>query len=250
MRTLTQVWLFFSALIFLFLLLGFQLAGRFGLFTALIINLSLIYATLHRGLKLFKKKLKATAFIGHDSSGFIYELQTNKQMFGFKKIYIYKTEYHTPPLIWKSNPFEGHILLNLKLLDNLQPEEIKLLALLLLSHLENRSFFVTPLLSVINQSFLNMTIFSNIISSLITSIFNIKNDILKSDIKFKNLSLASTYELGYFLNKLHKFDFNQNKKQIGTEYFSILSLQNTNFLNQYGIPNLKLRLENIMGFVI
>lgn len=250
MRILTQVWFFFTTLTFLFLLLGFQLAGRPGLFIALLVSLFFIYAALQRGLKLFKKKLKAKEFAWHDPSGFISEIQNHKLKFGFNKITIYQTEHSTPPLIWKSNANEGHIVINFKLLENLQFSEIQLLTLFLLSHLENRSFLVTPILSVINQSFFSLNIFSILLSTIVTLVFDIKRDIIKSDKKFKNISTVSNYELGYFINKLHKFDFNQTKKKIGTEYFSVLSFQNYILPNQYGIPNLKLRLENIMGFVI
>lgn len=250
MRTLTQVWFFFTTLTFLFLLLGFQLAGRIGLLIALLTSLFFIYAALHRGLKLFRKKLNAKMFSGHDPTNFLIEVQKNKFYFGFKKIFIYQSEFNTPPLVWKSNDDEGHIVIHFKLLENIEPNEVHLLALLLLSHLKNRSFLITPILSVINQSFFNLNIFSIFFSTLITLIFNIKNEILKSDLKFKSMTNISSYELGYFINKLHKFDFNQNKKRIGTEYFSVLSHNKHDFPNQYGIPNLKLRLENIMGFVI
>jgi len=250
MRTLTQVWVFFIALTFLFLFLGFQLMGRLGLFVAFLISLIIVYATLHRGLKLFKKKLNAKVLCGNDTRGFLSAIESHKAQFNFKKITVYQTRHNTPPLIWKSKYDQAHLILNFHLLDNLSPDEIRLLALLLLSHLQNRSFLVTPILSVINQSFFNFNIFSVILSSLITFVFGTQKDILKSDFKFKRLSEASIYELGFFINKLHNFDFHQNKKRIGTEYFSVLSFKKNNFLNQYGIPNLKLRLRNIMGFSI
>lgn len=250
MRTLTQVWVFFLTLTFLFLLLGFQLAGRAGLLIAFLISLYIVYATLHRGLKLFKKKLNAKEFNGHDPSGFLTEIQNHKMKFGFKKINVYRTDQNSPPLIWKSKTGEGHFVLNQSLLNNLNREEIRFLALLFLSHLECRSFLVTPILSVINQSFYNFNIFSVLLSAGVTFILDTKSDILKADIKFRNISNASKYELGFFINKLHRFGFNQNKKQIGTEYFSILSLRKNNLLNQYGIPDLQVRLKNLMGFAI
>lgn len=250
MRTLTQVWVFFIALTFLFLLLGFQFAGRAGLFVAFLISLFVVYATLHRGVRLFKKKLNAHMFIGNDSTGFLNEINSQKLKFGLKKINVYRTEHNTPPLVWKSKSNEGHLLINTHLLDNLNPLEIKLLSLFLLAHLEKRSFLLTPILSVINQSFFNFNIFSIFISVILTTLFNTKKDIFISDARFKNIAEVSNYELGFFINKLHHFDFNQNNKQIGTEYFSVLSLKRNNFFNQYGIPNLKLRLENIMGFAI
>ena len=249
MRTLTQVWVFFLSLTFLFLLLGFHLAGRVGLFVAFLISLLLVYATLQRGLNLFRKKLNAQDYTGNDPSGFLTEIQKNKLKFGFKKIYVYHTEHNTPPLIWKNKPDEGHLVLNNNLLQNLNPNEIKLLSSLLLSHLENRSFLITPILSVINQSLLNLGMISSAISFIFVTAFRTQKDILKSDKKFKLMSDASNYEIGYFINRLHSFEFNQNKKSIGTEYFSVLSIRNS-LLNQYGIPDLNFRLKNIMGFSI
>lgn len=250
MRTLTQVWVFFLTLTFLFLILGFQLAGRLGLFTAFIISLIIVYATLHRGVRLFRKKLKAQPFVGNDSSGFLTELNSHKLKFSLRKINVYRTEYHTPPLVWKNRPSEGHLLVNSRLIENLNPREIKLLALLLLSHLEQRSFFITPILSVINQSFFILNFFSVIVSKMTTSVFKIKRDVLSADAKFKIEAETSDYELGFFLNKLHNFEFHQNKKQLGTEYFSVLSLKKYDFFDQYGIPSLKQRLEKLMGFAI
>lgn len=250
MRTLTQVWVFFLTLTFLFLLLGFQLAGRLGLFIAFVVSLLLVYATLHRGVRLFKKKLNARIFKGNDSTGFLTQINSQKLKFGLRKIFIYRTEYPTPPLVWKNRSTEGHILINQQLIDNLHPREIRLLALLLLSHLEKRSFQITPILSVINQSFLGLKIFSALISKVVAFLFGIKRDVLSSDARFKVAAETSDYEIGFFLNKLHNFEFHQNKKQLGTEYFSVLSLKKFNFFDQYGIPSLKQRLEKIMGFAI
>lgn len=250
MRTLTQVWVFFVTLTFLFLLLGFQLAGRLGLFIAFIVSLFIVYATLHRGVRLFKKKLNAHLFSGNDSTGFLTEINSHKLKFGLRKIHVYRTDSHTPPLVWRSRPTEGHLLINQQLIENLTAREIRLLSLLLLSHLEKRSFLITPVLSVINQSFFTLNIFSTIISKIVAFVFKIKRDVLTADAKFKSQAEASDYELGFFLNKLHNFEFHQNKKQLGTEYFSVLSLKKFNFFDQYGIPSLKQRLEKIMGFAI
>lgn len=247
MRALTQVWFFFLTLTFLFLLLGFHLAGRAGLFIAFIVSVILVYATLQRGITLFKKKLNAHEFSGNDPSGFLTELNKNKLNFGFRKLYVYKTSHKTPPLIWKSKANEGHILLHEQLLDNLNVEEIRLSALLFLSHLENRSFLVTPILSVINQSLLNFKVIVLPVSILITTLFRTPRDILESDKKFKLTSDASHHETGYLINKLHNFDFHHNKKVLGTEYFSVLSISSRS-LNQYGIPSLESRLKHLMGF--
>lgn len=250
MRTLTQVWVFFIALTFSFLFLGFQLGGRAGLFIAFLISLYLTYAALHRGTRLFKSKLNAKEFKGNDLSGFLNSIQANKKNFGFKKIHVYTTEQKTPPLIWRSLPDEAHLVINSQLPDNLNPQEIHLLVILLLAHLEKRSFLITPVLSVINQSLTSFNLVSVALSSFINFIFNTNKDVLSADAKFRNISECTPFELGFFLNKLHNFDFNQNQKQLGTEYFSVLSLSRNNILNQYGIPSLNQRLEKLMGFVI
>lgn len=250
MRTLTQVWVFFIALTFLFLLLGFQLAGRVGLLVAFLISLFIVYATLHRGVRLFRKKLNAQEFSGNDASGFLTEIESNKLKFGFRKIHVYKTEHSSPPLIWRSKANEGHLIINNQLLDHLNETEIKLLAVFLLSHLQNRSFLITPILSVINQSFFNFNIFSIGLSHVANFFFKTKKDILNSDIKFRNAVDFPIYEAGYFVNKLHQFEFHQTAKQIGTEYFSVLSLKKQGLYGHYGIPDLNLRLQKIMGFSI
>lgn len=250
MHTLTQVWVFFIALTFSFLFFGFRLGGRVGLFIAVLISSFLAYAALHRGIRLFRNKFRAKEFVGNDASGFLQLIKSTKDDFGFSSVCVYQTDFNTPPLIWKSRPSEGHIILNKELLSNLTPDEIKLLARLVMSHLEKRSFLITPILSVINQSLSNFNLFSVFISSFVTFVFRTKNDILKADAKFRNISDTTYLDSGYFLNKLHHFEFNQNHKQLGSEYFSVLSLKNNNFLNQYGLPSLELRLKKIMGFTI
>jgi hypothetical protein len=250
MRTLTQVWVFFIALTFLFLLLGFQLAGRLGLFVAFLISLFLVYATLHRGIRLFKRKLNAQDFSGNDITGFLTEIQNNKLKFGFRKIHVYKTLHSTPPLIWRSRRSEGHLIVNSKLLDNLNEVEVKLLSIFLLSHLQTRSFLITPILSVINQSFFNFNIFSIGLSHVANFFFKTKKDVLDADLNFRNMVDYSHFEAGYFVNKLHQFEFHQTPKQLGTEYFSVLSLKKQGFYRHYGLPDLNLRLQKIMGFNI
>jgi hypothetical protein len=250
MRTLTQVWVFFITLTFLFLLLGFQLAGRLGLFIAFLISLLLVYATLHRGIRLFKRKLNVQEFSGNDASGFLNEIQNNKLKFGFRKINVYKTLHPTPPLIWRSGSSEGHLILNSNLIDNLGEVEIKLLSIFLLSHLQKRSFLIAPILSVINQSFFNFNILSFLLSHVAHFFFKTRKDVLSADIKFRNTIDYSQFEAGYFVNKLHQFEFHQTTQQLGTEYFSVLSVKKQGLYGHYGIPDLNLRLQQIMGFYI
>lgn len=249
MRTLTQVWLFFLALTFLFLILGFQIAGRLGLLIAFLFSLFLVYATLQRALVLFRKKLNAEEYLGNDPSGFLTELNKNKLHFKLKKIYVYRTSQPTPLLIWRNRPDEGHVVFHQQLIENLSPKEIRLLSLFTLAHLESRSFLLPPILSLINQSLLNLAPLSSVFSFTLTTLARSQKDVFKADEKFKLMSDASNLEIGYFINKLHHFEFAQSTSSIGTEYFSVLSVDNGP-INRYGIPSLKHRLKKLMGFYL
>src|SRR5437868_5717373 len=128
MRTLTQVWVFFISLAFLFMLISFQLLGRVGLFLSFILSLFLLYAALRNSLRLFRGKLRPHLFSGNDPTGFLSEIENSKNKFGLKKVEAYTTKERTPPLVWKNLPEHGYIIINDRLLDQLSPEEVKLLA--------------------------------------------------------------------------------------------------------------------------
>ena len=248
MRTLTQVWVFLVGLTFLFLVLGFQLLGRAGLFFTFIVGLAFLYAALQRSLSLFRGKLRTEEYCGNDPTGFIGEIEANKVKFGLKKIRVFFTHSRTPPLVWQDTDVEGHIILNDKLLSNLNKSEIRLLALLTLSHIENRSFVVSHLLSILKAHIPGLAQLSSLFSTAVNSLFKTQNEITKADLKFKSLAEAPEYEVGYFLNKLHQFSFNQTHKPDAYYFFSVLSLPYKSHLNEYGLPELDSRLKKMMGF--
>ena len=250
MRTLTQVWVFLVGLTFLFLVLGFQLLGRPGLFFTFIIGLAFLYAALQRSLGLFKGRLNPEEFCGNDATGFIGEIEANKVKFGLKKIRIYMTRVNTPPLVWQNTGFEGHIILNENLLQNLNKNEIHLLAILTLSHLENRSFVLSHLLSILKAHVPGLAQMSAVFSTVVNTAFKSQNEITAADLKYKALAEVSQFEAGYFLNKLHRFHFNQTHKPDAYYFFSVLSLPFKSQLNEFGLPELDSRLKKMMGFTL
>ncbi len=248
MRTLTQVWVFLVGLTFLFLVLGFQLLGRPGLFFMFIVSLAFLYAALHRSLSLFRGKLQPSQYCGNDPSGFIGEIESNKVKFGLRKVSLHLTKMHTPPLVWQDTDVDGHIILNENLLGSLNRNEIRLLALLTLSHLENRSFVLSHLLSILKAHIPFFAQASSAFASVVNSVFKTQNEIIQADLKFKALSEVPEFEVGYFLNKLHKLSFNQNHKPDANYFFSVLSLPFKSHLNEFGLPELDSRLKKMMGF--
>ena len=96
MRTLTQVWVFFVSLTLVLLFAGFQLGGRRGLFISFIVSLVLIYATLHRGLALFKKHLNIKEQKGNDTHGFLKRLNQTKKQFGMKEVHLHYSNKPSP----------------------------------------------------------------------------------------------------------------------------------------------------------
>ena len=250
MRTLTQVWVFLVSLTFLLLVLGFQLLGRPGLFFAFILSLLFLYAALQRSLSLFRGRLNIREYSGNDPTGFIGELELHKVKFGLKKIFVHTSSVRIPPLVWQNNANEGHIILNERLLPQLAPLEVRLLALLTLAHLESRSFILSQVLSILKIHIFLLSKFSALFSASLNSLFKTSAEIYTADSKFKSFSECSDFEVGYFLNKLHKFNFNQNYKPDAYYFFSVLSLPYRSQLNEYGVPQLDLRLKKIMGFAL
>jgi hypothetical protein len=250
MRTLTQVWVFLVGLTFLFLVLGFQLLGRPGLFFMFLVGIAFLYAALHRSLSLFRGRLRPEEYCGNDPTGFIGEIEANKVKFGLRKITVHLTKKRTPPLVWQDTDVEGHIILNDQLLDNLSKSEVRLLALLTLSHLENRSFVLSHLLSILKGHIPVFAQLSSLFATVVNSVFKTQNEVTQADLKFKALSEVSEFEVGYFLNKMHRLSFNQNQKPDANYFFSVLSLPQKSHLNEYGLPELDSRLKKMMGFTL
>ena len=253
MRALTQVWVFFVGLFILLLYIGFEAGGRAGLFVAFICCLFVFYATLQKGFHLFPKKLSARELSGNDVSGFLQAIEKNRLKFGFRRVRVWTTEAPTPPLIWKDHRFIGHILLNSSLLQTLREDEVNLLAIFLLCQLENRSFTIMPVLSVLNQSPLAYLLLPQLAAWILTTLIGNQKKILASDKKFKLISQANRFEAGYFLNKLHRLGQNRNEHGVSSYFFSALSSDIDSVrptFNIYGLPRLQSRLKNLMGFTL
>ncbi len=248
MRTLTQVWVFFVSLTLFLLLAGFHLAGRRGLLLAFLISLALIYATLHRGLALFKKHLNVKEWDGNDPTGFANTVQSLKKEYNLSQVMIHFTSSPSPPLVWKNSPMEGHVMVHLELIEHLNPSERKLLAHFLLAHLNERSFLMPRVLSIFEQGFWGLNhVFAPFVT-LFTFIMRIPYQLLRADLRAMQNSQVSVFEMGYFLNKLHQFQFHKTKSLKGGEFFSTLTITNQSHWRSHGLPNLKKRLINVMGF--
>ena len=248
MRTLTQVWVFLVSLTFIFLLICFQLIGRAGLFLAFLLSLLFLYAALRNSMRLFRGPMSTKPLSGNDPTGFLNEIEKNKLKFGFTHVEIHTTPHPTPPLVWKDTDSNGFILINENLMQHLTPQEIKLLALFLLSHLECRSFVAVHILSILKIPFFLLSHLSKPISYATHAIFKTHLDLFKADIKFITLSEANKYEVGYFLNKLHRLFCNNFSKPNAYSYFSTLSLPKFTLMNEFGLPDLDSRLKKLMGF--
>jgi hypothetical protein len=248
MRTLTQVWVFLLTLIFLFLLISFQLLGRSGLLFSFFLSVLFFYAALRNNLKFFKGLTNPQLFSGNDPSGFLSEIENHRLKFGFKKVDVHITAQKTPPLVWKNNEDHGHILLNRELIYQLNKDEIRLLALFLLSHLENRSFVIVHILSTIRVPLMLLSYVSKAISAITHKFFKTSLDCFSADLKFMTVAETTKFESGYFLNRLHRLSLNKAKKPHHYCFFSTLSIDDDSILNEFGIPDLNLRLKRIMGF--
>lgn len=248
MRTLTQVWVFFVSLTLFLLLTGFQLAGRRGLLFAFLVSLVLIYATLHRGLALFKKHLNVKEWDGNDPTGLANTLQALKQEYGLSRVMLHFSSNPSPPLVWKNSPQEGHVMVHTNLVAHLNPSERKLLAHFLLAHLNERSFLMPRVLSIFEQGFWGLNYLMAPFATFFTFVMRIPTQLLKADLKAMQKSQVSVFEMGYFLHKIHQFQFHKTKSLRGGEFFSTLTMTNQSRWRSHGLPDLKKRLINVMGF--
>jgi len=250
MRTLTQVWVFLISLTFLFLFISFELLGRAGLFFSFLISVLFFYAALRHNLSLFRGILSPDLHSGNDPTGFLREIENQKLKFGFKKIDVHTSEQPTPPLVWKNSADHGHILLNKHLLDQLNKDEVRLLAVFLLSHLENRSFVTVHILSTIKVPLYFFSVFTKLFAASTHKIFKTSNDCLAADLKFITMAESSKFEAGYFLNRLHRLSLNHIRRPNSYCFFSTLSISDNSLINEFGIPDLNTRLKKIMGFAL
>lgn len=249
MRTLAQVWVFFVGITLVLLVIGFQLGSRLGLFIAFAINLLLIYATLHRGLALFKKHLNVKELTGNDTTGFIQLIEKLSPEYGMKKVYLNLSVENSPPLVWKTTKDSGYIMLHQNLLAHLNLNEKTMLAHLMLSHLKQKTILIPRLLSIFEQGFLGLNYLLAPLVTLLTFLIRQQSKILKADHEAMLLAGFSNYEMGYFLHKLHHFQFHKAQSLKGAEFFSAITVSNWSFWKSYGLPSLNLRLIKLMGFV-
>ena len=248
MRTLTQVWVFLISLTITLLIVGFQLKGRLGLFLSFLFSLFLIYIILHRGVLLFQKQLTYTEVLGSDTTGFLKILNSLKDQYRIGKIHLFFSENKTAPLVWRDYPNLGLIVVHEHLISHLNEKEINLLAHFLLSHLKMRPAFRPRLFSVFEMGFLHLQFLFIPVISFIAFLLRYPRFYLQSDLLSLQNSHASSFEFGYFLKKLHDFDFHQSKSLSGTEYFSVLTAANHTWLKSFGQPSLNKRFLTVMGF--
>ena len=248
MRTLTQVWVFFVSLTITLLFIGFQLKGRLGLFLSFIFSLFLMYVILHRGLLLFRKQKQYVEQKGSEPTGFLKILNSLKYDYNIQSIHFYLTTEKTPPLIWKDYPDFGYVVINDQLLKHLSDSERMILAHFLLAHLKVRPTFRPRLFSVFEFGFLHLQLLFAPLMSLAATLFQSQKYYLRSDLLGLQNSHVSNYEYGYFLKKLHDFEFHGTKNLQGAEYFSALTAANHSFWKNFGQPTLEKRFISVMGF--
>ena len=248
MRTLTQVWVFFVSLTIALLIIGFQLKGRVGLFTSFIFSLFMMYVIFHRGFLLFRKQQTYSEKKGSDPTGFLSLLNSLKSDYDIQNLHFYVTTEITPPLIWKDQPNFGYILLNDQLLQHLTQSEKFLLAHFLMSHLKIRPTFRPRLFSVFQLSFLKLQFLFSPLMSLAATLLRSQKYYMQSDLLGLHNCHVSNYEFGYFLKKLHDFEFHSVSNLHGAEYFSVLTVPYRSAWKNFGQPHLNKRFISIMGF--
>ena len=155
----------------------------------------------------------------------------------------------SPPLVWKNSPDSGHVLLYRELLDHLTPNEKNILAHFVLAHLSERTFLVPRILSIFEQGFWGLNYLVAPIATVTAQLLRIPANSLRADLKTMQTAGISSFEMGYFVQKLHHFNFHHSRTLKGGEFFSTLTLKNHRPWMTHGLPQLKTRLINVMGFV-
>ncbi len=250
MRTLTQVWFIFISLNLIIMLASFQLLGRTGLMLALATVLIFLYAALQKSLTFLFQPLGSKPLTGNDTTGLLKLIHDTKSEFGLKHIDVQLTDLHTPPLVWKTDSLSGCIILNQDLLTQLTPQEVKLLNIFLLSHLQCRSFVLPQFLSTSSWSTAVISYIPRFFSLLLNKMFQKSAEIFEADLKFLTKAGVSKFEVGYFLNRLHQLNCHARSKNNYFFYCSTLSFQKNLMNIEYGLPFLHVRLLRLMGFSI
>lgn len=250
MKTLTQVWLICATSCFLFLIIGFQVAGRLGLLVAFILCLVLLYLIFHKGLKIFIERTKAKQIAGNDPHKLAPIFQQNALAYGFRKVRLYVTESPTPPLVWPEFQSELVVFLNAQTLEQLTAREKTLFAHLLLSHGFLQSKLTRKTLGLIYISLAPLERISAPLFNLIAYALGLSKEIYKADLKALSVSKATNFEFGLLLHKLHYLQTHNDKIFEGTYFFSVLSKVNPKLYNLKFHPNVTSREKNLLGYEI
>lgn len=250
MKTLTQVWLITATSCFVFLILGFQVAGRLGLAIAFLLCLILLYLIFHKGLKIFIERTRAQEILGNDPYKLAGLFKQNALAYGFRKVRFFVTDRHTPPLVWPEFSNQLVVFINNKTLEQLTQAEKKLFVHLLLSHGFLHSKLTRKTLGLIYISLAPLDkIFAPLFNALAYAL-GLSKEIYKADLKALSVSQAQNFEFGLLLHKLHHLESHNDKIFEGTYFFSILSKINPKLYNLKFHPNVTAREKNLLGYAI
>lgn len=250
MKTLTQVWLICATSCFIFLILGFQVAGRLGLFISFLLCIALLYLIFHKGLKIFIERTRANEIIGNDPYKLTGLFKQHSLAYGFREVKFFVTDRPTPPLVWPEFSNQLVVFVNAQSLEQLTATEKKIFVHLLLSH----GFLHSKLLrKTMGLIYISLSPFNKIFAPLFNFLgwsLGLSKEIYKADLKALTLSQASHFEFGLLLHKLHYLQTHNDKIFEGTYFFSILSKINPKLYNLKFHPNVTYREKNILGYEV
>ena len=247
---MTQVWLICATSCFMLLILGFEIAGRLGLFISFLVCLILLYLIFYKGLKIFIERTKAKEILGNEPYHLAPLFEKHALAYGFRDVRLFVTPNHTPPLVWPE--FSNHLVvfLNQNTLENLTSTEKKLLVHMLLGH----GFLQSKLTrKTLGLTFMSLTPFEKLFAPFFNGlayILGLSKEIYKADLKALTVSQSSHFEFGLLLHKLHYLNPHTHQIFEGTYFFSILSKINPKLYNLKFHPNISSREKNILGYTL
>ena len=251
MNALTQVWVFCFALCSVVLVTGFKFAGRLGLLVSFFVCIGLLYLLIHKGLELYLKHLKAEEKKGSDPTGFKSTLYQLASVYRFNKVTLYYASEPTHPLVWQSLNTDLNIIIHPELVNDIDQNEKKMLAHLMLSHGREHCRLRRRFLSILYLAFAPLSQYLSGLFNLVAHLCGLKKQIFKADLEaFRNLGLASfesKNNFSLFLRKLHHLSFHKTSYKKGESFFSILSTANNPYLKLNLSPNLHHRMSNLSG---
>lgn len=247
MGTLTQVWFFFTSLIFFILLASFQFAGRSGLFLALVLCTIIIYLTLQKLFAILFYHYQFKKYFPVAGEALSPVLDQHKSSFGFKKIHLFTTEKNLPPLCFKKNSEVAYVALSQSMLNHLNLNEQKELALLLLSHLEGKTYFLPIVLTVLHLNLYRCGLFSTLVTLISKVAPILEKDFYRSDIRYSTSTKLSLFESSFFIFQLQHLVFSRFDLTPFLVHFSILSPHQKSFLKPCFTPNIHSRMNKLIG---